>query len=274
MTDASGQRTDHALALARGALAVAPAGLITDLDGTLAPIVSDPFAARPLPEAVAALLSLSKRLASVVVVTGRPALEARRMLGTDALHVIGNHGLESLEAGAPEPTRPPQLAWAEKAVARVVARVRPPPDVWLEDKGLSATYHYRNAPDRGAARARLLAALGDVSGERLEVRHGRMSVELRPVGAGDKGTALTQLVARHALRGLLVLGDDVTDLDMFRAAAEARAAERLAATILAVGGAGEVPPTVAAAADAVLPDPPAAAALLGGLVSGARSTSA
>ena len=63
----------------------------------------------------------------------------------------------------------------------------------------------------------------------------------------------------------MVLGDDVTDLDMFRAAAEARAAGRLSAAILAVGGAGEVPAAVAAAADAVLADPPAAAALLSAL---------
>jgi trehalose 6-phosphate phosphatase len=265
MTDASRQRPGLPLALARQALSAAPAGLLTDLDGTLAPIVSDPYAARPLPEAVAALLSLSERLAAVVVVTGRPALEARRMLGTDALPIFGNHGLEWLEAGARQPARPPQLDWAEAAVARVASRVPLPEGVWLEDKGLSATYHYRNAPDRDGAHDQLLAELGDVSGEGLSVRQGRMSVELRPLGAGDKGTALAQLVARHALRGLLVLGDDVTDLDMFRAAAEARAAGRLSATILAVGGAGEVPATVAAAADAVLADPAAAAARLSAL---------
>ena len=42
-------------------------------------------------------------------------------------------------------------------------------------------------------------------------------------GAADKGTAVAQLITRHGLRGLVVLGDDVTDLDMFRAAGEARA---------------------------------------------------
>ena len=59
-----------------------------------------------------------------------------------------------------------------------------------------------------------------------------------------------------------MLGDDVTDLDMFRAAAEARARGELNAAILAVAGGDEVPAAVAAAADVVLPDPQAVAALL------------
>jgi trehalose 6-phosphate phosphatase len=265
MTDASGQRPDLALALARQALDPAPAGLLTDLDGTLAPIVADPHAARPLPQAVTALLALSAQLTVVAVVTGRPSLEARRMLGTDRLPIFGNHGLERLEAGATAATTSAHLAWAVAAVARVSARVPELAGVWVEHKGLSATYHYRNAPDRAEARERLLAELGDVSGDGLTVRPGRMSVELRPAGAGDKGTALAELVGRYGLRGLVVLGDDVTDLDMFRAVAEARAAGRLSATILAVGGAGEVPESVAGAADVVLADPAAAARLLSAL---------
>jgi trehalose 6-phosphate phosphatase len=96
----------------------------------------------------------------------------------------------------------------------------------------------------------------------LVLRPGRMSLEIRPAAAGDKGSALDALVARHALRGVLVMGDDTTDLDMFRAAAEARARGELAAAILAVAGGDEVPPSVAAAADAVLPDPRAVASLL------------
>jgi trehalose 6-phosphate phosphatase len=143
------------------------------------------------------------------------------------------------------------------------------PGVWVEQKGLSATYHYRNASDRQGAHDRLVAEIGDLSDEGLTLRPGRMSLELRPAGAGDKGTALAELVTRHALRGLVVLGDDVTDLDMFRAAAEARAAGRVTAAILAVGGAGETPLAVAAAADALLPDPSAVASLLSALAGGA-----
>ena len=270
MTDASAHHPDLPLALARAALSSAPAGLLTDLDGTLAPIVADPHAARPLPQAVAALTALASRLAVVAVVTGRTAAAARRMLGTDRLPVFGNHGLERMDAGDAVARTPERLAWAVPAVARVSARVPRLPGVWVEDKGLSATFHYRNAADPEATCDRLLAEIGDVEGDGLVVRPGRMSLELRPAGAGDKGTALDELVARHALRGLVVLGDDVTDLDMFRVAADARAAGRYSAAILAVGGAGEVPAAVGAAADAMLPDPAAVARLLSALASGVQ----
>ncbi|HYN63153.1 MAG TPA: trehalose-phosphatase [Candidatus Limnocylindrales bacterium] len=268
MTDPSGDRIDHSLALARATLATAPSGLLSDLDGTLAPIVADPAAARPVPAAVQALTTLAGQLAVVGVVTGRAAADARRLLGTDALLVIGNHGLEWLEPGQNDVPPLPGLAWAAEAVEGIVAALRLEPGVWVERKGLSATVHYRGAGDPPAARERLLAALGDVTPQGLALRPGRMSVELRPMGAGDKGTAVERAITRYALRGLVLLGDDVTDLDMFRAAAGARAAGRLAATILAVAGAGEVPPAVAAAADAVLPDPAAAAELLSALAAG------
>ena len=50
--------------------------LATDFDGTLAPIVADPRAARPLPGAVPALRRLARAVGTVAVITGRPAAEA------------------------------------------------------------------------------------------------------------------------------------------------------------------------------------------------------
>jgi trehalose-phosphatase len=99
----------------------------------------------------------------------------------------------------------------------------------------------------------------------LTLRHGRMSVELRAPGLGDKGLAVRTIVDRYALAGLVVMGDDVTDLDMFRAAHELRASGRLHTAVVAVGGGDEVPAEVAAAADVVIGDAFAAAALLDAL---------
>jgi trehalose 6-phosphate phosphatase len=251
-----------ALLLSRNALGVAPAGLLTDLDGTLAPMVDDPDGSRPIPEAVAALTRLTARLAVVGVISGRAPDDARRRLGTDRLLVIGNHGQERLEPGEERAALSPALAAAAEAIRAVLARVSTEEGVWVDDKGPSATIHYRSAPDPAAAAERIAGELGDVSAGGLTLRPGRMSWELRAAGAADKGTAVTQLISRHGLRGLVVLGDDVTDLDMFRAASEARARGELNAAILAVAGGDEVPAAVTAAADVVLPDPQAVAALL------------
>jgi trehalose 6-phosphate phosphatase len=201
----------------------------------------------------------------VGVVTGRAARDARRILGRDDILVLGNHGLEWLEPGARSPEAAPGAAAAATAVDRAVAAVPLEPGVTVEHKGLSATIHFRNAPDPAGAAARAQDALAAAGIPGVEVRPGRMSLELRPAGAGDKGTAVEAVARRHGLRGLVVIGDDVTDLDMFHAARRLRERAGLVTALLAVGGAGEVPPEVGAAADALLPDPAAVVALLGAL---------
>lgn len=243
-----------ALALVRTALSQEPAGLLSDLDGTLAPIVTDPTAVALADGARDVLAGLAGRLAVVGVITGRAAADARRIAGIPELLVIGNHGLESLDPGSAQPRLAVELAPTEALLRSALAALPQEPGVAVDEKGLSATVHYRNAPRPALARRRILAALAHLPNG-LELREGRLSVELRPAGAGDKGTALRQVVARYRLRGLAVAGDDMTDLDMFRAAAELRAAGRLEAAIVAVGGSGEVPEAVVEAADALVASP-------------------
>lgn len=261
----SSRRTDaplsRALTLARSALADAPAGIATDIDGTLSPIVDDPDAAALASGAAAALAALAEQVAVVAAVTGRAAADARRILGTDAILVAGNHGVEWLEPGEVlAPVATDIRARLDEALAAVPSL----DGVHIEDKGLSATVHYRGAVDPARARDAVLDALGGLGGW-IDVREGRMSVELRPAGIGDKGAAVRALVERFGLRGLVVLGDDVTDLDMFAAAASLRDAGRLRAAIIGVGGGEEVPASVAEAADVVLRDPDEVVELLDGL---------
>jgi trehalose 6-phosphate phosphatase len=255
------------VSLARDVLAATPAGLLTDFDGTLSPIVADPATARLVPGIDIPLARLAERLAVVAVVTGRAPLDARAMTGVPGLLVAGNHGTDWLEPGAVSPHA--SVEDPDEVRARLdsaVARLPQVAGVILEHKGLSASVHYRNATDPAGARESILAALGPLAGDGLEVRHGRMSVELRAVGIGDKGSAARAIVERYRLRGAVVMGDDVTDLDMFRAVAELRTDGALRGAIVGVGGeGGEVPESVAEAADVVLADPVEAAAFLDAL---------
>lgn len=253
----------RALALASETLAQAPSGLLTDFDGTLSPIVSDPMLARLVDGASGALASLVERLDVVAVITGRAPLDARRMTGVPGLLVAGNHGTEWLEPGEDAPINPPEASSVRERLDGIVARVPSLDEVSVEHKGVSATVHYRNAPDRDGALAAILAALGDTQASGFELRHGRMSVEVRPIGFGDKGSAARAIVERFGLRGVVVMGDDVTDLDMFAVVAELRSLGRLRGTIIGVGGGdGEVPASVVEASDVVLADPAEAGALL------------
>jgi trehalose 6-phosphate phosphatase len=259
---------ERARSLAASVLSLAPAAVLTDLDGTLAPIVRDPSTVRLADGAADALASLARRIAVVGVVTGRTATDARRLVGLRQLLVAGNHGVEWLEPGSDEPVAAPHLADVPGVLQLLLAHVPALPGIRIDDKGLSATVHYRNTPDPAAAREAVLAALSGALADGvgaqtgIELREGRMSVELRPAQAGDKGTAVATVAERFGLRGLVVLGDDLTDLDMFRQAARLRDQGQLQAAIVAVAGDGEVPAQVAAAADATLDGPAAVVRLL------------
>jgi trehalose 6-phosphate phosphatase len=259
-TDASPVR---ALALAREALDAEPAGLLTDFDGTLSPIVHDPFMAGLVDGAAGALSALAERLAVVAIITGRMPLDARRLVGVPGVLIAGNHGTEWLDPDAAEPTVAPGAGAIARALDEALARVPPLPGVVVDHKGVSASVHYRQAPDPAAAREAIIAALGDLEELGLRLAHGRMIVEIRPADLGDKGTAARAIVERFGLRGVVVMGDDTTDLDMFASVAALRASGRLRAAIVAVGGSDhDVLPEVAAAADVVLDAPAEAGELL------------
>ena len=74
-------------------------GLITDVDGTISPIAPTPQQARVSPACRRYLAILSRRLALVAAVSGRPAAEAGQMMGVSDMVYIGNHGLEKLVQG-------------------------------------------------------------------------------------------------------------------------------------------------------------------------------
>jgi trehalose 6-phosphate phosphatase len=258
-TDASLSR---AIALAGDALAATPAGLLTDFDGTVSPIVADPLLAQLVEGASGALEKLAARLAVVAIITGRAPLDARRMAAVPSLLVVGNHGIEWLEPDALEPVASVEANAMHDRMRAALSRLPPLDGVVVEDKGVSSTVHYRGASDPDAARRRIVAALGE-PGYGIEVRHGRMSVELRPTGLGDKGAATRTLVDRFGLAGVVVLGDDLTDLDMFMAVAQLRDEGPLRGAIIGVGSPDhEAPAPIVEAADVMLADPAQAALLL------------
>ena len=248
----------------------APAGLLTDIDGTISRIAPSPDAATVEPAMVAMLARLAGRLAVVAALTGRSAADAARMVGVPGLLYVGNHGLERLGPGSGErapaidPAAAPFVPVVREtlAAAERAARAAGLRGLLFEDKGLTASIHYRLAPDPAGARATLLPivqGLADAGGLRLT--EGRLVLELRPPVHGNKGTALAALVDDYALAGATFLGDDVTDLDAIAELRRLRDAGRLAG--LAVGVvASESPPALREAVDLAVPGVDGVAALL------------
>ena len=67
--------------------------LAFDIDGTLAPIVAEPWRAHISEELRAFLRSLAART-PVAIITGRAFKDARPLLGFSPHFVVGNHGAE------------------------------------------------------------------------------------------------------------------------------------------------------------------------------------
>jgi trehalose 6-phosphate phosphatase len=210
------------------------AAVLTDVDGTLAPIVERAEEAAVPAAARAALARLGERYGLVGCVSGRRAQEARRLVGLDGIAYAGNHGLELLLPGE-EAIRPdPSLAGREREAAEFVAgleaRILRSVGLRLEDKGPIQALHWRGAGDEAHAEgcAHEIAAAAGQAG--LEPRWGRKVLELRPVGGGGKDAAVASLLTGR-FGAAVFAGDDRTDLDAFRRLRELREAGELESAV-------------------------------------------
>ena len=200
-------------------LAQTPAGLITDIDGTIAPIAPTPQQARVSPACRASLTTIASRVAIVAALSGREVVRAREIVAVDTMMYIGNHGLERWRDGRVEIAEDAQEYTV--AIREIVQRLRQDPithGLVIEDKGVTIGIHYRLAPDHRQARDSVLRFLGDIPATSgLMITEGKLLVEIRPPVRIDKGTSLKQVVQENGLKGVICLGDDTTDVDAFRA---------------------------------------------------------
>jgi len=243
--------------------------LLCDFDGTLAPIVEDPAAALPLVGVPPLLARLTRSFATVAVVSGRPAafLADRLVLPVDGdgggddrrpLRLVGLYGMESLDRDGivrPDERVAPWLDVVAEAAGRL--RHGAPDGVLVEVKGPAVTVHWRRAPDAGGWATARVAGESERTG--LVPHPGRLSVELRPPLAIDKGTVVEQLTA--GCSAACFLGDDLGDLPAFAALGRLAATEAMTTVGVAVQDA-ETAPEVAAVADLVVDGPAGAMAVL------------
>ncbi|MFC8824909.1 trehalose-phosphatase [Streptomyces sp. NPDC057137] len=241
-----------------------------DFDGTLAEIVPDPEQARAHPGAVPALVALAPHVASVAVITGRPAGVAVRyggfagVPGLEHLVVLGHYGAERWDAVSGTVRTPaphPGVAAARAELPGLLERFEAWRGTWIEEKGQAVAVHTRRATDPQGAFDALRAPLTDLAERHgLMLEPGRLVLELRPPGM-DKGVALESYVREIGAETVVYGGDDLGDLPAFAAVNSLRAKGHPG--LLLCSGTGEVP-ELAEKADLVLPGP---AALIGFLAS-------
>lgn len=193
--------------------------LFLDFDGTLVELAETPDSIRVSPELSLLLGRLAEKLnGRLAIISGRSIHDLERHLSCAGIAVSGSHGLElRLRDGSLVPLAVPRgLDHARERSARFAGAI---PGLIVEEKPFSIAIHYRKAPERaGEVRAfmeRLAAATG------LILQEGKMVAELRPPGA-DKGDAVRALMTEPEFAGArpVFVGDDQTDEDAFRAAAD------------------------------------------------------
>lgn len=194
-------------------------GLITDMDGTISPIVPVPSEAAPTERNRQLLQALHDKLALVAVVSGRAAADVRQRVNLPNLVYAGNHGLERWTGSEVEvaPAVAPYVPHLQAAIRALEPTL--PPGMWIEDKGATLSIHYRNAADPQKTAEEMHPVINRVAvAQNLRVFQGRMIFELRPPLDMHKGTVFKQLIGEYDLQAALYVGDDTTDADALRMA--------------------------------------------------------
>jgi trehalose 6-phosphate phosphatase len=226
--------------------------VLTDIDGTLAPIVPTPDMSEVSEELKNLLRRLGEKYLLVAGISGRKTEDAFDLIGLEDVVYFGNHGFEILRDGEVE-VIPEALPYFERIqeLERLAREELAPEGAFVEEKGITASVHYRNvSPDVGERCVELVQREGERLGLRVTV--GRGVVEARPPIRADKGTAVRTLVEEYRPTRAMFLGDDTTDLDAFRELEELREEGELK-EILRVGVASdEGPPEIEEQADIVV----------------------
>lgn len=191
--------------------------LFLDMDGVLASLAPTPDAVMPDARRTAVLRRLGPALnGRLAVISGRTLAEIDRITETSSPAASGIHGLEirTGDGAVHTPAADPAIRSVVSAF-KVFAEAHP--GVIVEDKGVAAGLHYRQAPSAAAEAEHLARNLAMETG--LTLQPGHMIFELKTPGT-DKGTALTTLMTEQPFTGGIpvMFGDDQTDEHAFRAA--------------------------------------------------------
>lgn len=193
------------------------AALFLDLDGVLAPLAATPEAVVAEPRRTEILQRLSDRLQGrVAIISGRTLAEIDRITDSASPSASGIHGLERRRYDGSHVRKPadPAVRQAVEAFEKFAADR---PGVIVEDKGVAAGLHYRQAPAEADAATALVERLASETG--LSAQPGSMVLELKTPGS-DKGAAVAAFMGEQPFAGAMpvMLGDDLTDEHGFRAA--------------------------------------------------------
>ena len=198
--------------------------LLLDYDGTLVPIAPSPDMAQLPPQTREVLKQISQCAAfEMAIISGRSLSAIKALVGLKNIAYAGNHGLE-IEYPRGKFTPPadanfrPLLETVEQRIKEKLAGVE---GVFIEDKGLTLSVHYRLVQEPMAKEVKnliLKAARSCMKEGNFKLTRGKKVIEIRPPLEWDKGKAIEWLLEIYGRPGNLPIfaGDDATDEDGFK----------------------------------------------------------
>lgn len=202
--------------------------LLTDFDGTLTPIRKHPDLAVLSEEIRQILIKFSHdKTIFLGIITGRSLKQIKKLVNIQDLLYVANHGIELSGAGiqytCPEAKKARSTLW--HIYLKLLKSLRNIKGIYVEDKGLSVSLHYRAVKkiDDANKVSRTLHAITKPFLERnmILLSEGKMVYEIRPPVKRNKASAIQWLLTHYfplefrenAL--LIYLGDDKADIEVF-----------------------------------------------------------
>ena len=162
-------------------------GIVMDFDGTLSEIVPTPDSALIEPRSARALRRLVGQFPLVAVLSGRGVRDLADRVGVGGVVCVGNHGAEYIVDGAYRVAG--DAVGGATGISDILTHLKSAvtePGVLYEDKGFSASVHFRQTSDPAHTTRLLRDSVSDAPGiERFEVFWGKRVLEIRPLRAVD-----------------------------------------------------------------------------------------
>ncbi len=193
--------------------------LFLDIDGTLIELTDTPAGTHAGDGLKELLNAVCGRLeGAVALVSGRSIDFMDALLAPARLPAAGLHGLERRQASGAMQSAAIEDSRLDPVRAPLRDLVRAHPGALLEDKGRTIAVHWRLVPQFEAALRDSVTAIAAAMGARYQTQGGSMMLEIKPRGF-DKGAAVQAFLDEPPFAGRtpVYVGDDLTDLDGFRA---------------------------------------------------------
>ncbi|MFQ5442263.1 MAG: bifunctional alpha,alpha-trehalose-phosphate synthase (UDP-forming)/trehalose-phosphatase [Thermodesulfobacteriota bacterium] len=194
--------------------------LFLDYDGTLTPIVSTPDMARLSKEIRSLILRLREK-APVAIISGRSLEDVKERVGIEDIIYAGNHGAEIWdgEKTVVSQDHTEKRVLLEKLIGRLEEALAHIHGVIVEDKGVTASIHFRMVKPRDLAEfLDLFSQAVEGSETSFRITSGKKVLEIRPLDIWNKGDAVNWINQNfYPGRKTIYVGDDTTDEDAYLA---------------------------------------------------------